>query len=215
MRKPASALATILFLLAMMLVVSPASAQEPSERADPIQQLELQTDALLQGLNEEELKYVYATRMRDGTLRAVRYIRGMVSGAVDACGAAQPDMKQALEERFAQWWETLGPLMAEAEENLDRTIADHSVPSPKAIRDHLTLVDKAAAFTRAKTERKYVTTRDACQYLLDNMDKTEEDLARKLQETLVSIPLPEKKKDTKEDNAPNHDTTGKANGEPL
>ncbi len=164
-----------------------------NDSTDPVKRLAKNTDELLSGMDEEELKFIYATRMRDGIIRAVKYIQGMVSGAAEACETAQPDMQDALEERYQRWWEVLSPLLAQAEAHLNKTIENQDLIEPDKIHKHLEMVKEAAEYTRGKIEKKYVTDREACQYLLENMDVTEENLSRQLRETLSSIPVPEGK----------------------
>jgi hypothetical protein len=46
-------------------------------------------------------------------------------------------------------------------------------------------------------EKEFVTDREACQYLLDNMDKTEANLKKQLKDTLASIEIPSMEEQTK------------------
>ncbi len=191
-RNPAFAALALLLTIFTGLYLSSATAQESKEETkSPVERLEVQTRELLSGLDEQQLRFVYATRMRDGSLRAVQYIQGMVSSAVEKCGEAQPDMKEDLESRYTRWWGTLAPIMDEARDKLQKTISAQEEIPEEDILLHLKLVDEAASHTRARSEREIVTTREACQYLLENMDKTEENLGKQLRETLASIPLPQ------------------------
>jgi hypothetical protein len=175
--------------------VWPAAAQNDTPVAEaqstnPVETLRVETDRMLKGLGEEELKFMYATSMRDGAVRAVIYIQDLVAGAVEACGEAQPDMKESLETRYKQWREAIDPRLEQAQANLNETIDSHKKLNAQRIRDHLKLVHEAAEYTRGQHPRDYVTDEKACTYLLENMDKTEQDLSEKLQATLTAIPLP-------------------------
>jgi len=163
-------------------------------QGDLIEQLKQNTDELLSGLDEEGLKLVYSTRMRDGVIRAVQYIQEMVSGAVGACGQAQPDMKVPLDQRYEKWWGTLGPLLEKAEAYTKEKIDSQDAVPPEKIYQHLDLVSETAEYTRSKVEKQYVTDRDACQYLLDNMDVTERDLSKQLNDVMTAISLPDTSK---------------------
>ncbi len=172
-----------------------AAQEKPSKDnkpADPIEKLSLNTKELLEGLDKDRLELVYATRMRDGIIRAVHYIHKMVSGAVDACKQAQPDMKEDLENRYRKWWATLEPLLEKAEESTKEKIEAQDDIDPDRIYHHLELVQEAAEYTQGKVEKEFVTDRKACQYLLDNMDVTEKDLSRQLKQSMETIKLPER-----------------------
>ncbi len=172
--------------------VSTSIAEETAKHTnDPIGRLSANTGELLNGLDEEGLKFVYSTRMRDGVIRATHYIQGMVSGAVEACSKAQPDMEKPLRERYSRWWGAVEPPLKEAEAHTKKTIAEQKLVAPDKIIEHLNLVKEAADFSQSKVEKQYVTDRDACQYLLDNMDVTERTLTSQLKDTLSAIPLPE------------------------
>lgn len=170
-----------------------AFAQEEAAKeksASPVELLEANTKELLDGLGDEGLKTVYTARMRDGVIRAVYYIQKMVSGAVGACGEAQPDMKEPLEARYAKWWGTLAPLLEQAESHQSRTIEGQNVVPADKITGHLEMVSEAAEYTQGRLEKKYVTDREACQYLLDNMDVTEKSLSGQLRDTMGEVPIP-------------------------
>jgi hypothetical protein len=188
----------ILSLLASpVMITAPAFAKSNKDSPNPVQRLKKQTDELLDGLDEKGLKFIYATRMRDGAIRATHYIKGMVSGATEACGEAQPDMKNDIENRYEKWWAAIKPLLDEAEKHMDETIKSQDVIEQKKIYDHLALVREAALYTRSKVEKEFVTDREACQYLLDNMDKTEANLKKQLKDTLASIEIPSMEEQTK------------------
>ncbi len=178
---------TVLF--SFFLLTVPAAAEE--QEKTPLDILEQQTLEMIESMEEPKLEYIYAVRSRDGIIRAVHVIRRDVGKAIDACSESQPDMEDALRGRFSEWKGAVEPILDEAEQGLQESIdAQHFIPADE-LREHLALVKKAAEYTESKVEKTPVTDKDGCQYLLDNMANTQENLTQLLQETLASIPLPE------------------------
>lgn len=170
---------------------APVKEEIKSDNMTPVEALKQNTDELLKDLSDDDLTFVYGARVRDGVIRAVEYTNKMVSGAVTECGIAQPDMKENLDSRYQSWWGVLEPLLKESEDYLNTTIEARNSVSADELKEHLKLVHEAAEYTNSKIEKQFVTDRDACEYLLVNMDLTENGLKTQLLKTMETIPFPD------------------------
>lgn len=157
----------------------------------PIAKLDKQTVAMLKDKSEKELKFIYATRNRHDRIRATKYTHKMVSGAVKACSSAQDDMKESLENRYNKWWATLEPLLINAENFVKTSIDSANPKTAEEIKENLDLVEQAQAFTNPDYNKEFATDRQACNFLLENMDITEKHLGDMLRSIDEEIELPE------------------------
>lgn len=193
----------LLFVLALLIVLEcgmpsawadagadPAPKAETKTGQTPLTDLQEQTLDMIATLNDEQVAYIYALRNRHGIIRAVQVVRRDVSNAVEACGKANADMKPRIENRFKEWEGAVMPILADAESALKKAIETQNAVDPSVLRKHLDLVEKGFDYTDAQVEKKPVTSKEGCQFLLDKMDDTQDNLTKLLKETLSSTPLP-------------------------
>lgn len=164
---------------------------EDSQAETPLDTLRLYTFELIDGMTEKQLQYVYVIRTRHGIVRAVEVVRRDVGKAVGLCGKAHKDMKTPLEARFTRWKDTVNPLLEDAQNVLERDIANQDFVKQDKIRKLLTLTTKAGDYTDSRTVKEIVTTPEACEFLLKNMDLTQKDLPELLRASLNDLKVPD------------------------
>jgi hypothetical protein len=124
-------------------------------------------------LGGEELKHLYHIRESFGAIQAIKIVRRDVSSAVKACGKANPDLKASMNERFSSWTATVDPAVKTKEAEIESAILAQTYTKPKEIKDYLKLIEQTADYANRQIDKRIVTTPEACNGLLQSMDKTE------------------------------------------
>lgn len=168
---------TPLLLAILFFAVSPASAQDAEENPY-LDELNTKVEALSEGLDDDQRQQLAVIRARHGVIRAVRVVRGDVGSAIEACGQANPDLEPKLEGRYAGWTGTIDPILSEADRSMENAYRNQTVTSEKEMRGLIKLTEQAFEQRDSRIQKVPVTSYEACEGLLVNMDKTEEDLVR-------------------------------------
>lgn len=169
--------------------IPPASAPAPAPVNPTLAKLEKQAKALTEKLGQPELKHLYFIKENFGSTSAVKIVRRDVNNAVKECGKANPDMKEKLDARFLEWTSAVDPAVKEKEKAIDDAIAQQTYAKPKDIKDYLKMIQQAADEANKNMEKKIVTTPEACQGLLESMDRTQ-DVVQKLITEMKLRPWP-------------------------
>lgn len=166
-------------------------AAKESAKATPLDALRDYTLELIDGMSEKQLQYVYVIRTRHGIIRAVEVVRRDVGKAVKLCAKAHADMKEPLESRYQRWTDNVNPILEDAQGLLERDIVKQDFVPPAKIRKLLDMTTKAGEYTESQVTKEIVTTKDACDFLLKNMDLTQKDLPDLLRASLKNLPVPD------------------------
>lgn len=167
-----------------------ASKEDP-ELAKQEQQIEdvyEMTNKLTEGLSEREQKHFYMIYTNYNLIATVDMVEGDVSKAVKECGKNNPDMKEAMDARFSEWQAALKPVMEEASANIDNMVAVQEYAKLAAIKKIFKALDKTRVKVNNQVEKIPVTTPEACDYLRNKMDETQESMLNILKSTLISFP---------------------------
>ena len=162
--------------------------QERRSNAGPkLQELEAYTANLLHGLEPYQAQYIYQIRTEFGVIRSIQVARGDIENAVKSCGEENPDIKEAMQNRFNDWNDVVVPKLSVADVALKEAIQRQGFRP--TVRVNMLLDHVQAAFEERDEmfKRVPVTTAEACRSLLESMDKTEESLKTLLEETISSL----------------------------
>lgn len=165
-------------------------ASDP-KKATPLDTLRDYTLEMIEGMSQKQLQYVYVIRTRHGIIRAVEVVRRDVGKAVKLCAKAHADMKDPLEARYQRWTDNVNPILEDAQGLLERDIVNQTFTPQAKIRKLLDLTTKAGDYTESQVTKEIVTTKDACEFLLKNMDMTQKDLPDLLRASLKNLPVPD------------------------
>lgn len=196
----------VLFLLLFMLMTVPAYAAEetseqkgaeteaPAEPVNPVNPYIEQIDAAVQGfreknLSEDQARTLYQIKQAHGIVQSVRSVNGDVSEAVEACGRDNPEIKDEIGGRYEKWWAAIKPVTDETETRMNDAIDKQDFMAPKEIRDYLDLFVKAAEYSESLYQTSPVTTRQACDSLLESMNTTEQTLKDLLAGVEITKPI--------------------------
>lgn len=143
---------------------------------------------LVEKMNEDEKKHFFLGYSNYNLQGTVKMVQNDVANAIEACGKNNPDMKGALEARHKAWSEAIDPMMKESEANLENMIAVQEYAS----RDDVVAIFKQVDVTREKTQNQIekipVTSPEACEYLMNKMDETQDSMINLLRTTLLTVP---------------------------
>lgn len=192
-------------MLALMVAPSLAADEKPAEKAEekkpeakaeaktekkkeavnPVQEWIAAENKLIDTLSPQDQRSFYVMRNKHGVIRSVRIVRRDVKSAVGACGKANPDMKAQMNARFKQWEGAVLPVLDLADKYLKEEIQTQKIVFPSDFKYILKLNDKAYEYGEEQIEKTPVTDKEACQNLLDSMDRTENKMVELLQDMLL------------------------------
>jgi hypothetical protein len=177
--------------------VQPAETPAEEEAQDE-EALEEQGDAarktyemvtgIVEKLKPAEQKHFFMIYTNYNLIGTVRVVQADVSKAIDACSQNNPDMEDRLRTRFKDWNGAVDPVLKEADANLNNMVLAQDYLPQKKIKAVFKSVDDTRMKTTGRIEKKPVTTKDACEYLLGKMDETQETMISILRDTLVTFP---------------------------
>ncbi len=191
-----------------LLSVTPAMAQEkaadtskPAEKTEsvlkkapepkkpventPVKKWIDAENAVIDKLKPREQETFLLIREKYSIIKTIGIAKGDIGNAVKSCGKNNPDMKDKMESRFQQWQDAVDPIIKAAEKNLDSELNSQKVVEVSAAKNIFKLQDEAYAYNEKMTTKQVVTTAEACQGLLDSMDRTEDNMIKLLEQTLL------------------------------
>lgn len=121
-------------------------------------------------------------------ISTVNIVRDDVGGAIKACVESNVDMADDLTERYGRWDGEISTSLEEAKGHLDNMVIAQSYVDADGIRGIFELVDAARERKSVDNEKTPVSTKEACTFLLEKMDKTQVQMLGLLRATLVSYP---------------------------
>lgn len=145
-------------------------------------------DELSEGLSQKEKQHLFLMQMNQSMIGKVADVQTSVSNAVKECGKNNAEMKSDMDARYKIWNDAITPVMKEADANLNNMmIAQDYAPKDK-IKGAFKAMKNARTKATNQIEKIPVTTPEACQFLLDKMDETQENMVELLSSTLVGAP---------------------------
>lgn len=184
-----------LVLCLLLSLAAPASAEEKKDQPPPatanphMEKVVAMAKELAVEVDDDQAHALAEIRNGFGMIRAVGIVRDDVSNAVGLCGKANPDMKEAMAGRFKNMAGALDPVLKQKDAEIETAIKDVGFRSPDKVRTYLRLIDESAHYADSKIDKTVVTTKEACQGLLESMDRTQPEIIRLLE----GIVWPQKK----------------------
>ncbi len=155
------------------------------EKETPITEWISSEKALLKKLPEKNRQTFFILRNKHSVIRSVEVVKRDVGNAVKACAENNKDMAKAMKTRFSQWTGVVDPILKDAQKFLELELKEQEAFHVSDYRHVTELNDKAYNFSESQIQKSPVTTKEACQGLLDSMDRTEESLINILQDILL------------------------------
>ncbi|MGQ0527898.1 MAG: hypothetical protein ACT4OY_07740 [Alphaproteobacteria bacterium] len=164
------------------------AAPDIEKYQDKTEEVYAQLKEIADGLTGPEEKHFGMIYNNYNLIGTVKMVQEDVGKAIDACSDANPDMENALRGRYQQWKDMVDPVVEDAEAHLGNMVSAQDYTAPKKIKSLFKAVDQTRKFTNTQVKKTPVTTKKACEYLLDKMGETDKNLTRLLKETLMSVP---------------------------
>lgn len=137
---------------------------------------------------KEDRDHFMAIYANYNLISVVEMVRKDVENAIEKCADENPDMEDALEQRYKDWDNAIDPIMEEAEANLENMIKVQNYTEEDDIDDLFEFLDKTREEKTKQIDKRPITSPEACEHLRTTMDKTQENLTRLLRSTLVTLP---------------------------
>lgn len=170
---------------------------EDKEAAEKTEELRESANSLtariMEGLDEAQQLHFYTIYSHYNLISTVRVVQKDVGNAIAACGKANPDMKEGLDARFKDWNAAVNPVMEEAKIKIDNMVAAQDYAKPKDMRKLLKNLDDMRTQIDSQIDKIPVSSPEACEYLAEKMDETQDDMVDMLRGTLTSQAMPPSK----------------------
>ena len=175
-------------LCAGFLVFAPLHTFAEENKEPPKNEVLAAAEEFSKDLDKRSKRHFTVLYSNYNLIKVVEAVRDSVDKAIDACGEANPDMKEGLDTRFKEWKTAVKPAMTEADNNVNNMLLAQEYAKPREIKKFFKLIDKARKQQEKEVEKVPVTTPEACEGLLKRMDGTQAQMVKLLQSTLVSLP---------------------------
>lgn len=145
-------------------------------------------NSIMLTLSEREQQHFFLAYNNYNLLETVKVVKEDVGKAIDKCSENNPDMKDALNDRYKDWTKAIDPMLKESKAVFDNMMLAQEYISKKEQKEVFGLVDKTRDKTNNQIEKIPVTTPEACEYLMSKMDETQDNMLKILRSTLVTFP---------------------------
>lgn len=142
-------------------------------------------NAMIDPLSKEERGSILILRNKYSLINATRIVSRDVGAAVKSCGNKNPDLKKQMDDRYKQWSSAVHPILDTAEKQFKKDVEALKIVKPAEFRKVLELHDDAYEAAEKQVTKTPVTTPEACKGTLASMDRTEDNMIRILQQTLL------------------------------
>ena len=140
---------------------------------------------MIDPLSNKDKETILILRNKHSYIQATKIVGRDVGAAVKSCGSKNPDMKDKMDARYKQWKSAVDPILETAQKQLDKDIDALTIVDPDDMHDVLELHDEAYESAEKQVTKTPVTTKEACEGTLASMDRTEDNMIRLLQQTLL------------------------------
>lgn len=178
-------LCALTLILGSMPLALAQEKTEPVVKETPITKWIDAENALLDTLPKQNKEVFFVLRNKHNVIRSIGVVQRDVKGAVRACGKENKDLKKPMNARFKQWEKAVLPILKEAKKFLAVELKEQEAFHITDYKHVTKLNDKAYEFSDSKIEKRPVTTKEACESLLQSMDRTEDALVSLLQDILL------------------------------
>lgn len=151
----------------------------------PLDEWRAAENAMIDKLDDKGKETIFILRNKYSVIRAIGVAERDVGAAVKACGKQNPDIKDKMDARFAQWQDAVKPIVSTAEKSLKSEVEKQKLVKPSEFNNVIKLNDAAFKYGDERTVKKPVSSKKACEELVDSMDDTEDRMIRLLQNTLL------------------------------
>ncbi len=157
----------------------------PAPKSTPLTKWIAAENVMIDKLGVKDKESVFILRNKHSVIRVIRVVERDIENAVKSCGKNNPDIKDKMNDRFKQWQNAVDPILDTAKKQLDKDVSAQTIVPVKELKNVLKLNDEAYDFGEKQTTKTPVTTKEACEGLVESMNDTESDMIELLQQTLL------------------------------
>lgn len=173
---------SFLFLVCCFLTLNPALVMAKPD--NPVTRLDVKTEDILKGLDQNQTLQFEKIRTAYGTIRAVNDVKASLERALKSCTTNNPDLQTPMTERVQAWKNAVLPTVRKGENRLEKMILTQSFARPSAVRAYLKSFDDAVKYQDDEVTEIPVSKAADCQALMKNMGESEQVMGKLIIETL-------------------------------
>lgn len=162
---------------------------EAEKAAQEAQAVYDKMDEIIDGKGKNIKRHFRMMNTNHNIIETVKIVRTDVGNAIKKCGENNADMKPALKARYKEWNDVIDPVMTESEGHLRNMKKVQNYASVKDIDYVFKGLNKIRKDTNDQIKKIPVTTPEACEFLLEKMDETQDNLKKLLRRTLITMPM--------------------------
>ncbi|MEM6811579.1 MAG: hypothetical protein AAF549_03835 [Pseudomonadota bacterium] len=179
-----------IFLIPLLtaLFALPAYAEDEKEikqEETPVTKWIAAEERFLDSLPLENRQVYMVLRNKHDVIRTVRVVIKEIDNAQKLCAKENEEIRDEITTRFKEWKKSVKPILDEAESFLATELKEQKAFYRTDYSHLIKLNDKAYEYSNERIVKKPVTTLEACQKLLNSMNKSEDQLVDLLQTTLL------------------------------
>lgn len=140
------------------------------------------------GLDDKQRQHFFLIYNNYNIIESVKIVRDDVSAAVKACGDNNPDIKVLMDSRYKTWSDSISPILKDSSANLQNMIIAQDYASSDELQNVLDTIDATRDMVNSQIEKVPVTSPEACEFLREKMDETQERLITLLKSALKTVP---------------------------
>lgn len=167
---------------------APDSETKLAEKRENLPQVRVSLIDFQKKLQPRDQRHFQVLYMNYSIVGVVKTVRKDVGNAIDKCSENNPAMEKDLRKRFDQWEGALNPVLTEADGLVNNMLFVQEYAEPEEVRSIFKLIDDNRTQHENEIKKVPVTTPEACEYLLNKMDETQEKMVGLLKKTLVGLP---------------------------
>lgn len=176
---------SVLCLFSAPVWAQEAAAEKDIAKETPITKWVEAENALLETLPPANQEVLFVFRNKHSVMRSIEVVHRDIKNAVKACGKENSDMKSAMNTRLKEWEGAVFPILNESKKFLKQELKEQEAFHISDYTHVMKLNDKAFEFSETMIKKEPVTSKEACEGLLNSMDSTEDKLVGLLQNILL------------------------------
>ncbi len=141
-------------------------------------------EALFTNLSTQEMKDAYQLRTLHGIIKSVESVRQDLVNSTQSCIENHPDKRAEITDSFNRWKNEINPRLEKAAVTLDKRITENKAMPESLFRKYLALIDRMAETADSKVQKDYITSKEACDFLVKKLETSRDELSGVLNDIL-------------------------------
>lgn len=135
--------------------------------------------------NQQAFFFLYTNYNMIQTVKTIRFELGK---AVDACSDANPEMEKTMRDRYRIWTDSVDEVMTEAQGHINTMLFEQEYADEETVKGLLARADDLRIRQNEAENKVPVTSAEACEFMTEKMDETQQNMISLLRSTLLNLP---------------------------